>query len=223
MKIKKKNEIIRRERVISSGVQLRESSDGGESRTIIGRAILFNTPSAEFYPNDDTEVREIIAPEAITRDLLDDSDIKFTLFHDRNLILARSNKGAGTLSYDVDERGVTFSFEAPHTADGDKALELVRRGDISGCSFAFSTYYYDTNYVERTVTHRKDDRPLVTYTVRQITGVYDMTLTPDPAYPDTSTELRDLLTDTAAEKAEQEQRAAAERQAAEIESIISKY
>lgn len=116
------------------------------------------------------------------------------MFHDRQLILARSNNGAGTLTYTVDERGVAFSFDAPNTADGDKALELVRRGDISGCSFAFRTHYYDRAYVERSV-ERKDGKTLITYTVRSILGVYDFTLAADPAYPDTNceTEARELV------------------------------
>lgn len=161
--------------------------DGEQSRTITGYAILFNTPSAPLYDYDDEEAREIIAPEAITKEFLDGCDIKMTMFHDRQLILARSKNGVGTLSYSVDEKGVAFSFDAPNTVDGDKALELVKRGDITGCSFMFSTHYYDSAYVERSA-ERKDGKTLVTYTVRAITGVYDFTLAADPAYPDTNCE-----------------------------------
>ena len=130
----KNPETLRRECVVREGVHLREAPEGQESRTIEGYAILFNTPSAVLWSEEDgkIEAREIIAPEAVTRELLDASDIKFTLFHDRQLILSRSKQGHGTLSYDIDERGVKFSFEAPHTADGDKAVELVRRGDLAG-------------------------------------------------------------------------------------------
>ena len=167
-------------------LHVREAAEG-ESRTITGYAILFNTPSASLWEYDDEEAREIIAPEAITKELLDGSDIKMTMFHDRQLILARSKSGKGTLTYSIDDKGVAFEFEAPHTADGDKALELVRRGDISGCSFAFTTHYYDSAYVERTV-ERVDGKTQITYTVRMITGIYDFTLAADPAYPDTSCE-----------------------------------
>lgn len=161
--------------------------DGEQSRTITGYAILFNTPSVPLYEYDDEEAREIIAPEAITKEFLDGCDIKMTMFHDRQLILARSKNGVGTLTYSVDEKGVAFSFDAPNTVDGDKALELVKRGDITGCSFMFSTHYYDSAYVERSV-ERKDGKTLITYTVRVITGVYDFTLAADPAYPDTNCE-----------------------------------
>lgn len=169
-------------------LHVREAAEGEvASRTITGYAILFNTPSAPLYVYDDEEAREIIAPEAVTKELLDGCDIKMTMFHDRQLILARSKNGKGTLSYGVDAKGVYFEFEAPNTADGDKALELVRRGDIAGCSFMFTTHYYDEACVSCDV-QRENGKSIVTYTVRVITGIYDFTLAADPAYPDTNCE-----------------------------------
>ena len=114
-----------------------------------------------------------------------------TMFHDRQLILARSKGGKGTLSYTVTDEGVDFESEAPRTVDGDKALELVRRGDIAGCSFAFSTYYYDENYVSRSKSIDERGRTVVTITVRKVLGIYDFTLAADPAYPQTSVDLRE--------------------------------
>ena len=184
---KDKNKEITRMLTVG-GLHVREAGEGEkESRTITGYAILFNTPSAPLYEYDDEVAREIIAPEAVTKELLDGCDIKMTMFHDRQLFLARSKNGSGTLTYSVDEKGVAFEFEAPNTADGDKALALVRRGDISGCSFMFRTHYYDSAYVTRDV-ERKDGKTQITYTVRAITGIYDFTLAADPAYPDTNCE-----------------------------------
>lgn len=195
MEKKNKNELVRREVVVTcADLHVRESEGGAPSRTIVGYAILFNTPSAPLWSDEDEEAREIIAPEAITKELLDGCDIKFTMFHDRQLILARSKNGAGTLSYTVDEKGVAFEFEAPNTADGDKALELVKRGDLAGCSFMFSTHYWDEAFVSRSVEVR-DGRAYITYTVKAVTGVYDMTLAADPAYPDTSVEAREFARD----------------------------
>lgn len=165
-------------------------SEGGSSRTITGCAILFETPSETLWQTEKEDVREVIGREAITKDFLDEQDIKMTMFHDRELILARSNKGAGTLQYSVNETGVYFSFEAPHTTDGDKAVELVKRGDISGCSFAFSTHYYDPEYVECS-KETTDGRTQTTYRVKKMTGVYDFTLAADPAYIATSVEARE--------------------------------
>ena len=180
---------------VGADIHVREAAEGAaESRTIAGYAILFNTPSAPLWADDESEAREVIAPEAITKELLDGCDIKFTMYHNRQIILARSNKGTGTLTYSVDEKGVAFEFEAPKTAHGDEALELVRRGDLTGCSFMFSTRYYDDACVERTAKV-VNGVTMITYTVKGVTGIYDFTLAADPAYPETSVEARELVTE----------------------------
>ena len=186
-----KTTINKREIFTASQLRLREIDGQEESRTITGYAILFDVPSAPLYEDEEEVIREVIAPEAVSLELLDKSDIKMTMFHDRQLLLARSNKGSGTLSYGIDDKGVYFEFEAPDTADGDKAIELVKRGDIAGCSFAFSTRYYDRAFVEESVVH--GDKVEVTYRVKVITGIYDFTLAADPAYPDTSVEAREIV------------------------------
>lgn len=186
------NKLITRSLHTASDLRVREM-EGQDSRVITGYAILFDSPSAPLWETSDEVVREVISKDAVTIDLLNSSDIKMTMFHDRQLILARSNNGSGTLSYGIDDKGVYFEFEAPRTADGDKALELVKRGDIAGCSFAFTTYYFDKGYVTRTVEYI-DGKANITHKVDVITGIYDFTLAADPAYPDTSCELRELLT-----------------------------
>ena len=187
-----KDKVVVRMLHTCSDVQVREAGEGEEpSRTITGYAILFGVPSNPLWSDEDSEAREVIAKEAVTTELLDGQDIKFTMFHDRQLILARSCKGSGTLKYRVDDKGVSFEFDAPNTVDGDKALELVRRGDIAGCSFMFSTRYYDDAFVERTA-NVVNGVTMITYNVKAITGIYDFTLAADPAYPDTSVEARDF-------------------------------
>lgn len=194
---KNKDKVISRVLHTVTDLRVREAAEGeAASRTITGYAILFNTPSAPLYSYDDEEACEVIAPGAVTKELLDGCDIKMTMFHNRQLILARSKNGTGTLEYGIDDKGVYFEFEAPKTTDGDKALELVRRGDIAGCSFMFTTHYYDSAYVARDV-QRVDGKTLITYTVNVVTGIYDFTLAADPAYPDTTceAEARELVTE----------------------------
>lgn len=208
---KNKDTIVRREVFLPAGLSLREAGEGeGESRTITGYAILFNTPSAPLWKDDDSDAVEMIAPEAVTRELLDGCDIMMTMFHDRQLILARSKFGEGTLTYDVDDKGVKFTFEAARTADGDKAIELVKRGDLAGCSFAFTTHYYDSDFVERKV-NVVNGVSHITYIVKAMTGVYDFTITDCPAYPATSVEARDFVSALKApEKTEGEEQASEE-------------
>ena len=183
--------LSKREIVTATQLRRREIEGIEERHRTNGYAILFDVPSAPLYEDEEEVIREVIAPEAVSLELLDKSDIKMTMFHDRQLLLARSNKGSGTLSYGIDDKGVYFEFEAPDTADGDKAIELVKRGDIAGCSFAFSTRYYDRAFVEESVVH--GDKVEVTYRVKAITGIYDFTLAADPAYPDTSVEAREIV------------------------------
>ena len=100
----------------------------------------------------------------------------------------------------VQQRGAADSAKDPLTRqraekaaeDGEKALELVRRGDISGCSFAYSTRYYNRDFVERSV-RVEGGKSLIEYRVKAITGIYDFALVADPAYPDTSVETRELV------------------------------
>lgn len=187
------NQIITRSLFTPGGVHIREAQEEGkESRTIAGYAILFDTPSRALYKDDEYEMYEIISRNAITQDILDVSDIKMTLFHFNSMLLARSKSGKGTLTYGIDAKGIYFEFEAPRTMEGDKALELVKRGDLDGCSFQFSTKYYDLSYVSRSsVTENGVVKE--TFVVEKITGLYDFTLTANPAYVETSCEVRDLV------------------------------
>lgn len=189
---KNKESVVKRTmRTDCAELRVREAEGDTPSRTITGYAILFDSPSAPLWSDDESEAREVIAPEAITKEVLDGCDIKFTMYHDRQLILGRSNKGAGTLEYFVDEKGVGFNLELPKSPNGDEALELVSRGDISGCSFAFTTRYWDSDFVERTAKV-VNGTTMITYRVKAVTGVYDFTLAADPAYPETSVEAREF-------------------------------
>lgn len=109
-----------------------------KDRTIEGYAIVFNSNSNILYDSKkNVSFIERIAPEAI-EGVIEQSDIKVVLNHniDRG-VLARSNKGNGSLSISIDEKGVKYSFEAPHTALGDEVLEGINRGDITSNSFQF--------------------------------------------------------------------------------------
>ena len=163
---------------------LREAVEGGsESRIIEGYAIVFGVESrilSDYWDN----YREIIEPGAITEERLKEMDIKMTMYHNREKILARSTNGEGTLKLTVDDVGVKYSFEAPNTVDGDTALELVKRGDLSGSSFMFWTDERNVNY-ER----RSDD--IMLRRVKTIGMIYDMTIAADPAYEQTTVAARE--------------------------------
>ena len=196
-----KNELVKREIQTPGKLFVRESAPGeAPSRKICGYAIMFNVPSVILDKDDHYEEREIIKPCAVTKELLDGCDILMTMYHNRKIVLARSNKGEGTLSYRIDSKGVFFEFDAPNSPNGDEALELVRRGDITGCSFIFGSYYYDDEYVRRE-EKKVNGVTQVTCFVLKMTGVYDFTITTKPAYPDTSVEAREAQERKAQRKA----------------------
>ena len=179
---------------IVSGLRIREATDGAESRTIEGYALKFGVRSrllCDWWNN----YYEVLEPGCVTREMLDKQDIKLTMFHDRQLVLARSNKGNGTLSYEVDKVGVKFWAEMPHTVDGDKALELVSRGDIAGCSFIYSTDEGDSENAvsyERLDEKGEDGEDILLRHVKRIDNVYDFTITTDPAYEQTDVSKREV-------------------------------
>ncbi len=166
--------------------RLRTAEGDTESRTIVGYAVVFGQRS-QVLCDWGGRFEEIIHPEAISQELLERSDVKALMEHNLERLLARSNKGKGTLRLSLDERGLRYEFDAPKTVDGDTALELVRRGDIAGSSFAF------TARSEGAVAQTWDkERKLWLYEVRKIDGLYDVTLTCNPAYQQTSVSARNL-------------------------------
>lgn len=151
-------------------------------RRVSGQAIVFRSPSSVLYENGRKFI-EVILPEAITDDLIQRCDIQALVDHNRHRLLARSNKGRGTLKLTLNESGLSYSFEAPNTADGDYVVEMVKRGDIEGSSFAFSVADGGERWEKR-----KDG----TYTryINKIRAIYDVTITATPAYPSTSVGVR---------------------------------
>lgn len=165
--------------------RLREAGEAQQSRTIEGYAIVFGRESVLLH-DAITAYREIIEHGAITMDLLNRSDIKMTLWHNRERLLARRNNGVGTLEVGIDEKGVWYRFDAPHTPDGETALELVRRGDLSGSSFLYASKREHVRYEKR------EDGSIVRH-VNQIDFICDMTIASDEAYKDTTVNAREVL------------------------------
>lgn len=160
---------------------LREE-ENGKGRTIEGYAVVFGQESKVIQDWD--IYREVIDPGAVTQEELDSWDVKMTLWHNREKLLARRNKGAGTLSLTVDGKGIKYAFEAPNTPDGDTAVELVKRGDIAGASF---TFWAD----RKAVTEVPGDDDIPTRHVMKILQISECTLASDPAYPQTTAEARE--------------------------------
>ena len=163
---------------------------GTESRTVEGYASVFNSKSKDLGG-----FTEIIDPSAF-EGVIERSDVLALLNHDQDRgVLARSKKGVGSLTLTIDERGLKYSFDAPHTALGNELIEGLKRGDISTSSFAF------------TVSGEKwTKEPDGTYlrTITQIDKLFDVSPVYNEAYEDTSVALRSLDAVRAEEKPDNE-------------------
>ena len=211
----KKREI----RTIDCQLAIREAAEGqeGESRTITGRAIVFNAES-EVLDDWGERFREVILPEAVTMEFLNTQDVKMNMLHERELTIARCNKGTGSLRMAVDEQGVTFEFEAPKCDIGDRCLEMVRRGDYSGCSFEFYPKDYE---VERTKGADGKDEVIIRH--KSFEFLSALTIGMDPAYKQTSVNARELYDETpAGKKAKADAEAQRQREEQEKEEALKR-
>jgi len=150
------------------------TADGAQALILRGRPILYDTPT---LINDvGGSYTEIIRKGAL--DGADLSDVRLLYNHDLGKVpLARTPK---TMSLKVDEKGLTFEAELPETAGAKEVYEAVKRGDLSGMSFAFTVPEGGDDYDAKTNTR----------TIRQIAKVYECSVVPYPAYPTTSIEAR---------------------------------
>jgi HK97 family phage prohead protease len=153
----------------------------GEGRTISGYAIVWNVESRVLASWDGSFI-ETIERGAVTDELIAASDVTALFNHERGQLLARSVNGEGTLKLTIDDTGLRFEFEAPNTTLGNDVLELVKRGDLRGCSFAFTANEEDIEY------YRKGEQRY--RTVRKLSGLYDVSVVVDPAYTQTSVDAR---------------------------------
>ena len=225
-----------------SELHVREAAEGEKSRTVEGYAMLFGVRSVNLTPWSSTrEVYEIMEPGCLTADLLNRSDVVLTAFHNNQMILGRWRQGKGTLSLEIDQRGLKIRCTLAETATADELLCAIERGDISGMSFAFTADEEDNENgvsYERTAEQTADGKEVWLRHVKKVTGLYDVTIAGHPAYEQTTIEAREVdefldaklracggETDeekAAREKKEAEEKAAADAKAKEEEEAKKK-
>lgn len=150
--------------------ELRSENEG---RHISGKAISFDTES------NDIGFIEILHRGCITQDLIDSSNIVFLYNHDYNQVIARANKGKGTLNIDLRDDGVYFDLDVPQTTMGNDLLENIRLGNITQCSFGF-------RYANEEGAYKDEKINDVWYrNVYKIGELFDLSAVTYPAYDDT--------------------------------------
>jgi len=194
----------------SCGLQLREPQEGQEqSRTIEGRPIVFGVRSNNLTPWSSTrKVYEILEPGCISRELLQKSDVILNLNHNSSVtnVLGRyRNSEKDTLELELRGDGIDCRCDLPNTNNANDTLELIKRGDINGMSFAFEDDWEDTENgvsYERT-NDVEDGKEVWLRHVKKITGLYDVSIVTHPAYEQTTVGTREA--NEAIDKAIEEQ------------------
>ena len=189
-----------------------------DSRNVDGYALLFNVTSRNLGG-----FVERIDPGALDG-VIEQSDIMAVLNHDASRgILARSRYGVGSLTLSVDEKGLRYTFDAPHTALGDECLEYLRRGDITQSSFAFC--------VKEDSWEKQEDGTYVR-TIKSFERLFDVSPVYEPAYFGTNVSCRSFdefkeaeakAEEEARQKAEQEEKERREAEEAEKQAKLKEY
>ncbi|WNX15357.1 phage major capsid protein [Lacticaseibacillus rhamnosus] len=150
--------------------------ESNQNMAISGIATVFNQPSIK------GNFTEYIDQNALNG--VDLSNVLLLYSHDFSNILARAD--AGTLQTSIQPDGLHFNAQLPDTQLGHDTFTNIQNGNIKGMSFGFTIAdggdSWSVNSQGNTI-----------HTIRQIDQVFELSLTPIPAYTETSVQVkRDL-------------------------------
>ena len=190
--------------IINRNIEIRAAED---SRLIEGVAVVFDS-----WSRDLGGFTEIIRSSAISQELVDNSDVIANINHDDALMVARWNRGSGTLNLELKEDGLHFSFQAPETERGNQLLWDIRHKNISECSFAFSLPNNDS--CQRWFRSENGE---LKREIFEIGALYDVSCVNLAAYPATSVDARSEKIDVDAIKRSLDEKEAEAKAAEEQE------
>lgn len=162
--------------VENASVEVRESSDGATK--IVGEAIVFERESNALYG----EFVEVIKAGALDEAKMDRVIARTN--HDSSVLLGTTM--GGTLRMSLEDGALKYEVDIPNTTAGRDTAEYIKRGDISGSSFAFTPDYNSIKWIDRST-----EKKLPIREIHKIQELYDVSPVINPAYPSATTGLRD--------------------------------
>jgi len=155
--------------------EIRAAEPAGEGGLILeGRPIVYDQPTTINDPAG--QYIEIIRSGAL--DEADISDTRLLYNHDLSKVpLARTPK---TMQLIKDAAGLKMVAKLPDTEEAKSVYTAVKRGDLTGMSFAFKVPEGGDRYDAATNTRE----------ILKIEKIYEISIVPFPAYPQTSVEAR---------------------------------
>lgn len=159
-------------RTLTTDLTTRSSDDNG--MTVEGYAMLYDQPSVPMP-----------FVEYIDRGALDNVDLSKVLLlygHDLNSVLARSD--AENLQLRADDRGLWFRATLPDTTLGRDTYTNVANGNLKGCSVGFKIG--DDKWLQ-------GNDGQVIHHIRSFDQLIEISITPIPAYTETSVDVQRSL------------------------------
>ena len=153
---------------------------GVSDMVLVGNPVVYDTPTTINLEGGGSYT-EIIHAGALDGCDLSDSTLIYN--HDANRVpLARTGR---TMTLQVTEHGLYMRAElAGDSAQAREVYTAIRRGDLSGMSFAFVVPDGGSRYDAETNTRH----------ITKIARVLEVSVCPFPAYPTASVEARDAIT-----------------------------
>lgn len=182
-----------------------EKQEGGKKLVLRGYPILFNTETS-IYDFWYGEIRETILPTALNG--TDLTNVYLITGHniEPDKVLGRNNVN---MRMEVDDTGLFFECELPNTQHARDIYNLIESGIVDGMSFGFTcSDEVNEATMTRTITH--------------IDELFEVTITPFPAYKEASVIVQKQRTKEEQEKQAKEQEEAQAREEAEKEQKIKK-
>lgn len=159
-------------RTLTTDLTTRSSDDNG--MTVEGYAMLYDQPSVPMP-----------FVEYIDRGALDNVDLSKVLLlygHDLNSVLARSD--AENLQLRADDKGLWFRATLPNTTLGRDTYTNVANGNLKGCSVGFKIG--DDKWLQ-------GNDGQVIHHIRSFDQLIEISITPIPAYTETSVDVQRSL------------------------------